>query len=150
MADFTIINTAIAAIKSTISSNLLTADFKKVLTEFDDQYLQFQSWPICIIQVDTGSIKSNSVLNIDLHVIGLFHEHQAQNLTKTITDTLEKTIAFLREGHPGLGMQQTTQVYINQNVLDPFIGVELPLLPPLGGFRLTFPNFRIDLQTNST
>jgi len=152
MPDFTKLNTALNAVKTTLVSNMVSADYKHVIVDPESSKLfEKTNYPLCALLLDDGQLSNNSRVNLNLHVVGLFFAHKGQNLIKTTTDTMEKTIAYLRENHRELVMHDPVQIYINQNVLDPWtFGYEFPLLPPLGGFRLMFPNFHTMLDTNTT
>jgi len=148
MSNYTFLSTAMEAVRSTLETGL-GSSVKSVKLEMEN-LTNYKQYPLCFVLTDSGNVKSNVSMNMNLHVIMLFHEHTGRNLPKTITDTMEKAIAVLREGHPNLFAREQFQGYLNQNVLDPFIGVELPLMAPLGGFRITYPNFNLHLQTNTT
>lgn len=152
MSDFTKIYTELAAIQTTLAPMKTAGDYKDILIEYDHRVVNNKRYPICFLLLDDGNLAFNNRGNMTLHVIGLFHKHTGSNLLSTILSAMEKTYTYLREGHPALGSQESggVQTYINQNVLDPFLGFELPLTPPLGGFRMMYNNLRVNLQTNTT
>ncbi len=143
------LHSELSAIKSTIDSTI--APKKTVIgTNFK---VARQNLPMYIITLDVGTAEHHVRLNGDLHIIGIYEEIDkddgSSTLMKTVLDAMEELIIQMREAYPNLGHNRF-QYYINDNVFSVFGEINnFPLLSPFGGFRITYPNFRMDLQSNS-
>lgn len=129
-------------IQTTIAA--MDTNFKQV--EIGSNFtINKSSCPLAIIKLEDGDLKHHTVLNGQLHIIGLFFKEKG--VEELTLDEMEKMIITMRENYPELNAYGQFQFFIDQNVFDVF-GVQIPIIAPFGAYRLVY-NLRQDLQTNS-